>query len=91
MLETREIVKSPGEFVWFESNQRLMDDDILWEKIKTENYPIPRDFDFVWFDDSETIENIEPIPDEDIKSDLEKQMKKSTKNELDKSAQSKTN
>ena len=76
MVETREIVKSPGEFVWFENNQRMIDDDILWGEINTENYPVTRDYEFVWFDDSETIENIDAIPDEQIESDLDEQMKK---------------
>ena len=56
--------------------ERMLEDDLLGERIQTENYPWPRDYEFVWVDDSETIQNIETFSDKTIESDLDKQMEK---------------
>ena len=48
----------------------MLEDNLFGEQIQTEKYPYPRKYEFVWFDDCETIENIETIPD------LDKQIKK---------------
>ena len=46
----------------------MLEEDLLWERIQNRKYPCPKEHGFVWFDDSET--------DEEIESDLDKQMKK---------------
>ena len=46
----------------------MLEEDLLWERIQNRKYPCPKEHEFVWFDDSET--------DEEIESDLDKQMKK---------------
>jgi hypothetical protein len=74
MFKTKGIVKSPEEFVWFANGQGMLEDDLLGDRIQKENYPCPRDYELVWFDNSET--NIEIFPDEQIEPELEKQMKK---------------
>ena len=72
MLRTKENAKSPQEFVWFE-HQIMLTDDLLEERIQTEKYPCPKDYEFVWFDESETFERINNAI---MESDFDKQMKK---------------
>ena len=77
-LKTREIVKSPGQYVWFENEERNVEESLFEEKILTENQLCPRVSEFVWFDESENESKdiIETLPDDVIESDLDKLMEK---------------
>ena len=77
-VETKEIVKSPAEYVWFENEQRKEKDNLFADKIPTENQPCPRVNEFVWFDASqkESKDIIKTLPDDVIESDLDKLMEK---------------
>ena len=72
------MVKSPAEYVWFENEQRKVEENYFGEKILTENQPCPRVNEFVWFDASqkESKDIIETLPDDVIESDLDKLMEK---------------
>ena len=72
------MVKSPAEYVWFENEQRNVEENYFGEKILSENQPCPRVNEFVWFDDSEkeSKDIIENLPDNVIESDLDKLMEK---------------
>lgn len=48
----------------------------MGERNKTENYPCPKDYEFVWFDENETIKDIGKLSAKPDESDLDKQMKK---------------
>ena len=72
-LKTKDIVKSPAEYVWFENEQRKEEDNYFEERMTTQNQHCPRVNEFVQFDDSENESKhiIKNILDEVIESDLD--------------------
>jgi hypothetical protein len=77
-LKTKEIVKSPAEYVWLENEQRMQEDNLFGGKIMTENQSCPRVNEFVWFDDSENESKdiIGTLADGVVESDLDKLLEK---------------